>query len=64
MPTGIDEDLFPNTPEASAHPANRLPLFPEFTDDEEALFTAADEVRRQEYGTDVYVRGLLEFTSF
>lgn len=64
MPTGIDENLFPNTPEASAHPAKRLPLFPEFTDDEEALFTAADEARRQEYGTDVYVRGLIEFTSF
>lgn len=64
MPTGIDEDLFPNTPEASSHPTGRLPLFLTFTEDEEALFTAADEVRRREYGTDVYIRGLIEFTNY
>ncbi len=64
MPTGVDEDLFPNTPEAASHPAGRLPLELAFTDDEEALFTAADEVRRQVYGTDVYVRGLIEFTNY
>ncbi len=29
-----------------------------------ALFARADEVRRQYYGTDVYIRGLIEFTSF
>lgn len=29
-----------------------------------ALFAAADAVRRQEYGTDVYVRGLIEFTNY
>lgn len=64
MPTGIDESLFPNTPTAGAHPTGRLPLFLTFTEDEESLFTAADGVRRREYGTDVYVRGLIEFTSY
>ena len=30
---------------------------------DEALFEAADRVRRSVYGTDVYVRGLIEFTN-
>lgn len=64
MPTGIDEDLFPNTPEASSHPAGKLPFTLNFTDDEEELFSAADEVRRENYGTDVYVRGLIEFSNY
>ncbi|MQN01750.1 MAG: [FeFe] hydrogenase H-cluster radical SAM maturase HydE [Lachnospiraceae bacterium] len=64
MPTGTDESLFPNTPEAGAHPVKRLPLNLQFTDDEELLFGTADEVRRAEYGTAVYVRGLIEFTNF
>lgn len=64
MPTGVPESLFPNTPESSSHPAGRLPLQLDFTEDEEALFEAADEVRREEYGTGVYVRGLIEFTSY
>ena len=64
MPTAVPEALFPNTPEASSHPSGLLPLNLEFTDDEESLFSAADEVRRQVYGTGVYVRGLIEFTSF
>lgn len=29
-----------------------------------ALQKAADEVRRAHYGTDVYVRGLIEFTNY
>lgn len=29
-----------------------------------ALFQAADHVRRQRYGTDVFVRGLIEFTNY
>ena len=29
-----------------------------------ALFAAADAVRREVYGTDVYVRGLIEFTNY
>ena len=29
-----------------------------------ALFQAADRVRRQRYGTDVFVRGLIEFTNY
>ena len=28
------------------------------------LFARADEVRRQRYGTDVYIRGLIEFTNY
>ena len=31
---------------------------------DEALFAAADRVRRSVYGTDVYVRGLIEFTNY
>ncbi len=31
---------------------------------DEALRIAADEVRRTHYGTDVYVRGLIEFTNY
>ncbi len=33
------------------------------TDDTEYLFNAAGEVRRKYYGTDVYIRGLIEFTN-
>lgn len=28
------------------------------------LFAAADQVRREHYGTDVYIRGLIEFTNY
>ena len=31
---------------------------------DEALFEAADEVRRSVYGVDVYLRGLIEFTNY
>ena len=31
---------------------------------DEELFFAADKVRREHYGTDVYVRGLIEFTNY
>lgn len=31
---------------------------------DDALFSAADEVRRSVYGTDVFLRGLIEFTSY
>ena len=31
---------------------------------DEELFRAADEVRRARYGTDVYLRGLIEFTNY
>ncbi len=31
---------------------------------DEELFAAADRVRREIYGTDVYVRGLIEFTNY
>lgn len=31
---------------------------------QQALISAADEVRRKHYGTDVYVRGLIEFTNY
>ncbi|MCR4673590.1 MAG: [FeFe] hydrogenase H-cluster radical SAM maturase HydE, partial [Lachnospiraceae bacterium] len=37
------------------------------TEEEEVrqyLFTTADEVRRENYGTDVYVRGLIEFSNY
>ena len=31
---------------------------------DEELYEAADYVRRREYGTDVYIRGLIEFTNY
>lgn len=31
---------------------------------DDALFSAADEIRRSVYGTDVFLRGLIEFTSY
>lgn len=31
---------------------------------DQALFAAADAVRREHYGTDVYLRGLIEFTNY
>lgn len=31
---------------------------------EEVIFSAADRVRRNIYGTDVYIRGLIEFTNY
>ncbi len=67
MPTGLSvEEFFPNTPSLceEGHEEGRLPLHPEFTEEEEALFAAADEVRRANYGIDVYVRGLIEFTNY
>lgn len=64
MPTGSGEGLFPNTPQAASDPCERLPLSPSFTEAEKALFDAADRVRRREYKTAVYVRGLIEFSSF
>lgn len=36
----------------------------ECSDVESDLFSAADKVRREIYGTDVYIRGLIEFTSY
>lgn len=36
----------------------------ECSDTESDLFSAADKVRREIYGTDVYIRGLIEFTSY
>ena len=33
-------------------------------DSDQALFKAADEVRRENYGDEVYLRGLIEFTSY
>ena len=32
--------------------------------DRELLYHKADEVRRQHYGTDVYIRGLIEISSY
>ena len=31
---------------------------------DEYLFEAADKVRKEHYGTDVYLRGLIEFTNY
>ena len=31
---------------------------------DEELFKTADAVRREIYGTDVYIRGLIEFSNF
>jgi biotin synthase-like enzyme len=31
---------------------------------DELLFTEADRVRRENYGEDVYIRGLIEFTNY
>lgn len=42
----------------------RLLLTSEDSDTAEYLAQAADKVRRQFYGTDVYIRGLIEFTNY
>ena len=36
----------------------------EITETDRILFRAADEVRRENYSTDVYIRGLIEFTNY
>ena len=36
----------------------------ECADYDEELFHHADEVRREYYGTDVYIRGLIELTNY
>jgi len=36
----------------------------ESSSDDQALFEAADSVRRAHYSTDVYIRGLIEFTNY
>ena len=49
MPTGLSvEEFFPNTPSLceEGHEEGRLPRHPEFTEEEEALFAAADDVFR------------------
>lgn len=68
MPSGLGmEELFPNTPilcNGEESEKVQLPLHPSFTTEEEALFAAADEVRQENYGKDVFVRGLIEFTNY
>lgn len=40
-------------------------ILEQYTDEqEESLFRRADQVRRQYYGRDVYIRGLIEFTNY
>ena len=44
--------------------SNQLITLLESEDSAEILCSAADKVRRQHYGVDVYIRGLIEFTNY
>ena len=35
-----------------------------YSENDGVLFECADKVRREAYGTDVYIRGLIEFTNY
>ena len=43
---------------------DELKLLLEIDEHDQALFRFADEVRRKHYGTDVYIRGLIELTNY
>ena len=45
-------------------PDSELKSLIESNDREQELFEKADSVRRKHYGTDVYIRGLIEFTNY
>jgi len=45
-------------------PNDELKLLIEGSEYEQELFEKADSVRREHYGTDVYIRGLIEFTNY
>lgn len=49
-----------NAPEEAGNAADEQDI----TETDRILFRAADEVRRENYGTDVYIRGLIEFTNY
>jgi len=58
--TTIIEDLYNN----KNLPDDELKILIENSECEEELFEKADSVRRLYYGTDVYIRGLIEFTNY
>jgi len=45
-------------------PDNELKLLIENNEYEDELFVKADSVRKEYYGTDVYIRGLIEVTNY
>lgn len=45
-------------------PDDELKFLIENREHEQALFLAADNVRRENYGTDVYIRGLIELSNY
>ena len=45
-------------------PDDELKMLIENNKHEQELFEKADSVRREHYGTDVYIRGLIEFTNY
>ncbi|MCD7728082.1 MAG: [FeFe] hydrogenase H-cluster radical SAM maturase HydE [Ruminococcus sp.] len=51
---------------ASSHSFSDKALLEVLSDDkyDQELFSSADEIRRSVYGTDVYIRGLIEFTNY
>ncbi len=51
---------------ASSHSFSDKVLLEVLSDDkyDKELFSSADEIRRSVYGTDVYIRGLIEFTNY
>lgn len=51
---------------AKAHEASASELLAVIknSENDEFLFKCADKVRREAYGTDVYIRGLIEFTNY
>ncbi|MCD7773766.1 MAG: [FeFe] hydrogenase H-cluster radical SAM maturase HydE, partial [Ruminococcus sp.] len=51
---------------ASSHSFSDKALLEVLSDDkyDQELFSLADEIRRSVYGTDVYTRGLIEFTNY
>jgi biotin synthase len=54
------EDLYQN----KDLPDTQLKKIIESNENEQELFKKADSVRREYYGTDVYIRGLIEFTNY
>ena len=45
-------------------PDDELTVLLETSEADNMLFSAADKVRRNIYGNDVYIRGLIEFTNY
>lgn len=60
----IDKGALHNLIQNSDLPDEQLAELVEGRCDENELFSAADTVRRENYGDEVYIRGLIEFTNY